>query len=74
MARYKPRNPGTKQPRRRDHSPSTGVMLQGRAAGLHRWDDEIRSDGGKQKLHGRVRARMKSALRRALRRGDTEDA
>lgn len=73
MTRYKPRNPGTRQPRRRDHSPSTGVMLQGRAAGLGYWDDEIHSDDGKQKLHGRVRSRMKSALGRALRRGDAED-
>lgn len=52
--------------RRRIHSPSTGVMLQGRAAGLGYWDDEIRHDGGKKKLHRRVRAREKAALRRAL--------
>ena len=28
---------------------------------------EVRHDGGKQKLHGRVRAREKAALRRSLR-------
>lgn len=56
--------------RRRDHSPSTGVMLQGRAAGLGYWDDEIRHDGGKQKMHSRVRAQEKAALRRALRAGE----
>lgn len=54
------------QGRRRDHSPSTGVMLQGRAVGLGYWDDEVHHDGGKQKLHGRVRAREKAALRRDL--------
>lgn len=53
---------------RRGHSPSTGVMLQGRVAGLGYWDDEIHHDGGKKKLHRMVRAREKAALRRALRR------
>lgn len=52
--------------RRKIHSPSVGVMLQGRAAGLHRWDDEIASDGGKKKLHRMIRAREKAALKRAL--------
>jgi hypothetical protein len=44
-------------------------MLQGRAAGLHYWDDELRADGGKKKLHRLVRAREKAALLRALRKG-----
>ncbi|WP_409469126.1 hypothetical protein [Streptomyces sp. HC307] len=70
MPSYKPCNPGSKQPRRRGHSPSTGVMLQGRAAGLGHWDDEIRSDGGKKKLHRIVRAREKAALRRAIGTGE----
>jgi hypothetical protein len=56
--------------RRRSHSPSTGVMLQGRAAGFGYWDDEVGHDGGKQKLHGRIRAREKEALRRALNKGE----
>lgn len=55
--------------RRRSHSPSVGVMLQGRAAGLGYWDDEIHHDGGKKKLHRRIRAREKNALRRALSKG-----
>lgn len=69
MTRFKPRSPGAKRPRRRIHSPSTGVMLQGRAAGRGYWDDEIRADGGKAKLHRMVRAREKAALRRTLRDG-----
>jgi hypothetical protein len=34
---------------------SPGVILRGRAAGLWRFDDEINWDGGKAKLHRRVR-------------------
>jgi len=58
--------------RRRSHSPSVGVMLQGRTAGLNYSDDEIRRHGkwSPQKLHRRVRAREKAALRRALSKGD----
>ncbi|GAA1353455.1 hypothetical protein [Streptomyces beijiangensis] len=52
MSRRKPRSPG--------------VSLQGRAAGLHRYDDEIKSDGGKKHLHSRIRQSAKRALRREL--------
>lgn len=58
--------------RRRSHSPSPGVMLRGRAAGLGYWDDEISADGGKKKLHRMVRARERAALRRALANGEHE--
>lgn len=56
--------------RRRSHSPSTGVMLQGRSAGLGYWDDEDRSRGGKVKLRRRVRAREKTAFNRDVAKGD----
>lgn len=41
MSRRKPRSPG--------------VSLRGRAAGFHRYDDEVRWDGGKTLLRRRVR-------------------
>lgn len=47
-----------------------GVSLAGRALGLHYWDDETHADGGKDKLHRIVRAREKTALDRAIRKGD----
>ncbi|MFF2411801.1 hypothetical protein [Streptomyces sp. NPDC058092] len=53
MARRKPRSPG--------------VMLRNRAAGLHRYDDEIGFDGGKAKLHREVRRTERNQLRRDLR-------
>lgn len=52
MARRKPRSPG--------------VILRGRAAGLHYWDDETRADGGKARLHRQVRRVERDRLRRAL--------
>lgn len=52
MARRKPRSPG--------------VMLRGRAAGLHYWDDEVTADGGKTRLRRTVRRRERAAFRRAL--------
>lgn len=52
MARKKPRSPG--------------VILRGRAAGLHYWDDETRADGGKARLRRRVRRVERDRLRRAL--------
>lgn len=55
--------------RRKLRSPSVGVMLQGRAIGLHYWDDEVSADGGKKKLHRIVRAREKAAIQKALRNG-----
>jgi len=47
MARRKPRSPG--------------VMLRGRAAGLHYWDDEVTADGGKIRLR-RERAAFQQSL------------
>lgn len=44
-----------------------GIILAGRALGLHYWDDETNADGGKKRLHRLVRAREKAALLRALR-------
>ncbi|MGW0836562.1 hypothetical protein [Streptomyces prunicolor] len=55
-----PRKPNRRRPR------SPGVMLRGRAVGLHYWDDEIHADGGKAKLHRRVRQHEKTELRREL--------
>ncbi|WP_331756305.1 hypothetical protein OHA04_45390 (plasmid) [Streptomyces sp. NBC_01590] len=53
MARRKPRSPG--------------VMLRNRAAGLHRYDDEMDWDGGKAKLHRQIRRTERNQLRRDLR-------
>lgn len=50
MSRRKPRSPG--------------VMLRGRAAGLHYWDDEVTADGGKARLHRQIRHAEKTAVRR----------
>ncbi|MEJ8654846.1 hypothetical protein WKI65_44115 [Streptomyces sp. MS1.AVA.3] len=52
MSRRKPRSPG--------------VSLRGRGAGFHRYDDEVRADGGKRYLHRRVRAFGKADLRRLV--------
>ncbi|MDX3165915.1 hypothetical protein PV516_19195 [Streptomyces scabiei] len=53
MSRRKPRSPG--------------VSLGNRAAGFHRYVDEIGHDGGKRLLHRRVRSFGKEALRRLIR-------
>lgn len=50
MSRRKPRSPG--------------VSLRGRALGLHFYDDEAKTDGGKRLLRRRVRSMGKAALRR----------
>lgn len=52
MARRKPRSPG--------------VILRGRSAGFHRYDDEIACEGGKAVMHRRVRRVEKDALRREI--------
>lgn len=54
------RRPNRRKPR------SPGVILGNRAAGLHRWDDEVRADGGKKKEHRRTRHRENAARRRQL--------
>ena len=51
--------------RRKTRSP--GVMLRGRAAGLHYWDDEVAADGGKKRLRRIVRRRERQAFLRDLR-------
>ncbi|MEV8336501.1 hypothetical protein [Streptomyces niveus] len=38
---------------------SVGVILSGRAAGLHRYRGEVGADGGKGKLRRRVRRGMR---------------
>ncbi|MFJ1993011.1 hypothetical protein [Streptomyces asiaticus] len=53
MSKRKPRSPG--------------VILRGRAAGPHRYDDEINTDGGKAKLHRQVRRAERHALRLQIR-------
>ncbi|MER5302235.1 hypothetical protein ABT039_22630 [Streptomyces lasiicapitis] len=53
MSRRKPRSPG--------------VSLGNRAAGFHRYNDEIHHDGGKRYLHRRVRGMAKATLRRMIR-------
>jgi hypothetical protein len=55
MSRKKPRSPG--------------VILRGRSLGAGRYDDEPERYGG-QKAHSRARAREKTALNRALRKGE----
>lgn len=50
MSRRKPRSPG--------------VILRGRAAGLHYWDDEMTADGGKARLHRQVRHAERAQLLR----------
>lgn len=50
---------------------SPGVSLRGRAAGLHRWDDEINWDGGKAKLHRQVRRTERHQLRRDIANDNT---
>lgn len=50
MARKKPR--------------SSGVSLGNRAAGLHRYADEMQWEGGKAKVRRRVRAITRRATRR----------
>ncbi|MEU6527530.1 hypothetical protein ABZ892_33130 [Streptomyces sp. NPDC046924] len=67
MTKEKPRR---SRKRRRCHGPSTGVILQGRAAGLGHWDDETGAKWTKPKLHRRVRARLKAALRRETSHSD----
>jgi hypothetical protein len=52
MSRRKPRSPG--------------VMLRGRAAGFHRYDDETSADGGKAKLRRQVRRTERDNLRRTI--------
>jgi hypothetical protein len=47
-------------------SHSKGVSLRNRAAGLHRWRDETKADGGIRYLRHCVRARGKLALRRLI--------
>lgn len=56
MARRKPRSPG--------------VMLRGRAAGLHYWADEVSADGGKAKLRRQVRHAEARELRRTIAKGE----
>lgn len=51
--------------RRRPRSP--GVMLRGRAAGFHRYDDEASADGGKVRLRRQVRRAELIRLRRDIR-------
>ncbi len=50
MSRKKPRSPG--------------VSLGNRAAGFHRYDDEIHHDGGKAKEHRRIRHQLRDETRR----------
>lgn len=47
---------------------SLGVSLRGRAAGLHRYRDEISADGGKRYLVRRVRRILRDTDRREFRR------
>lgn len=55
MSRRKPRSPG--------------VSLGNRAAGFHRYNDEIKADGGKTYLRRRVRKLGKTTLRRLIHDG-----
>ncbi len=43
---------------------SRGVILRNRAAGPHRYRDEVECDGGKVKMRRQVRRSEKDALRR----------
>jgi len=52
MARKRPRSPG--------------VSLGNRAAGLHRYADEMRWEGGKTKVRRRVRAMTREETRRIV--------
>ena len=52
MSRRKPRSPG--------------VMLRGRAAGFHYYDDEVTADGGKKRLRRQVRHMERQELRRTI--------
>lgn len=53
-------------PRSRRRPRSPGVSLGNRAAGFHRYTDEIAVDGGKRHLHRRVRGHGKALLRRLV--------
>lgn len=52
MSRKKPRSPG--------------VSLGNRAAGLHRWADEMVWEGGKARVRRRVRAVTRRATRKIV--------
>lgn len=41
----------------KNSSRSRGVMLRGRAAGMHFWRDETNADGGKRYLRKRAKRR-----------------
>lgn len=43
---------------------SRGVILRNRGAGFHRYRDEIKSDGGKDKMHRQVRRTEKITVRK----------
>lgn len=60
MSRRKPRSPG--------------VMLRNRAAGHHRYDDEVGHDGGKAKEHRRLRHKERAAWKRDTDTDDTSRA
>lgn len=47
---------------------SRGVSLRGRAAGLHRFRDEVSADGGKRRLVRRVRRIVRDTDRREFHR------
>jgi hypothetical protein len=51
---------------------STGVILRGRADGLHLYDDEISTDGGKAKLH-RMTRRLEDRAWRAEAANEVSD-
>ncbi|MER0443084.1 hypothetical protein ABR738_00585 [Streptomyces sp. Edi4] len=59
-------------PRSRRSPRSPGVSLGNRAAGFHRYTDEVGFDGGKKYLHRRVRFQGKAALRRLVREATGE--